>query len=129
MRRQDWPRRLQAFVRARRNMPFAWGTNDCVTLAADWVEECTGVHIEREWTDALSAMREIERRGGLRQAVSDVLGEPIPVTLAQRGDLVLIDLGGRETMAVCVGEYALAASEMGALLHPVSDAVSAWRVA
>lgn len=129
MRREDWPRRLQDFVRARRAMPFEWGSQDCVCLAADWVEDCIGVRIERGWTDAVSAMREIKARGGLRNAVSDVLGPEIDWRIAQRGDVALIVVDGRESMAVCVGEHALGASEHGALLHPMVDAVCAWRVA
>lgn len=133
MRHEDWPRRLQAFVRARRRMPFAWGSNDCSTLAADWVLEATGTDplygMRGGWSDARQAMARIAEMGGLRQAATDLLGPEIAPSLAQRGDVVLIVVGDRETLAVCVGEHALGAADAGALLAPMSDAIAAWRVA
>lgn len=133
MRHEDWPRRLQAFVRERRRMPFAWGSNDCATLAADWVLEATGTDpmygMRGGWSDARQAMARIAELGGLRQATTDRLGPEILPSLAQRGDVVLIVVGDRETLAVCVGEHALGASDAGALLAPMADAVAAWRVA
>ena len=132
MRRQDWPRRLREFVRARRAMPFEWGANDCVTLAADWIEDCTGRVIPRGWTDAVSAMREIKDRGGLQQAVTAELGDPIDWRFAQRGDVVLVVIDARETMSVCVGDHLLVPGEAGGLLHPVTEETMvgavAWRV-
>lgn len=128
MRREDWPRRLQNFIFARRKMPFAWGTNDCVCLAADWLEEATGQAIARDWHDAASAMRALKERGGMQAAVTEVLGEPIDWRLAQRGDIVMIRVEDRESLSVCTGEYVLVAAEDGALLHRIDDAVAAWRV-
>lgn len=132
MRRQDWPRRLQQFCRERRRMPFAWGTNDCATLAADWVLEATGADpmygVRGLWSDARQAMERLAELGGMRQAVTDIMGAEILPTLAQRGDLVLIEIDGRETLAVCVGDHALGSADAGALLAPMSGAVAAWRV-
>lgn len=133
MRRQDWTQRFRDFVRERRSMPFEWGRNDCVLLVADWILEATGIDhvadLRGQWHDALSAMRALEERGGMQAAVTAALGEPIDWRLAQRGDAVLIVVDGRESLAVCAGEYALAASEHGALLAPMVDAVCAWRIA
>lgn len=133
MRHEDWPRRLQAFVRARQRMPFAWGSNDCATLAADWVLEAIGTDpmagIRGQWSDARQALAAIDAMGGLRKATTLALGAEIRPTLAQRGDVVLIVVNGRETLAVCVGGHALGSAEEGALLAPMDDAVAAWRIA
>jgi hypothetical protein len=116
MRRQDWPQRLAEFNVSRRRMPFTWGGNDCVTLAADWIEQATGtdpIADIRGWTDALSAARTIEALGGLEAAITARLGEPIPPAFARRGDVVLLDIAGRETVGVVV---------------PMGVALAAWRV-
>lgn len=132
MRREDWPGRLAAFVEARREMPFAWGAHDCVTMAADWIEQATGVDPIadlRGWDDALSASRTIESLGGLKQAVTDRLGAEIPVAFAQRGDVVLHDETDRPGLGVCVGEwFAAPLEEGGVVLVAMDRAVCAWRV-
>ena len=132
MRHQDWPLRLARFYRARRNVPFAWGANDCCTLAADWVVEATGVDPIadiRGWDDALSASRTLEVLGGMRAAVTARMGGPINWMLAQRGDVVMMTLDGRPTLGVVISEYAIAPGEEGALLVPLGNADCAWRVA
>ena len=131
MRRQDWPERLAAFNQARRRMPFAWGSNDCVTLAADWIEEATGVDPIadiRGWSDALSAGRTIEALGGLEAAITARLGDGIAPAFAQRGDVVLLDIAGRETVGVVYGTHAMGPGEEGAVMVPMSVALAAWRV-
>lgn len=131
MRPQDWPERLSEFYRDRRNRPFEWGENDCCTLAADWVAEITGadpIDDIRGWDDALSAARTIESLGGMRAAVTDRLGEPIDWMLAQRGDVVLLVVNRRDTLGVCMGQFALAPGEDGALLVQMAQAECAWRV-
>ena len=40
-RLDDWPTRLNAFIDAARERPFAWGTWDCCTFAAAAVETVT----------------------------------------------------------------------------------------
>lgn len=131
-RRQDWPRELQVFCRERRSMPFAWGQNDCALLAADWVWRCTGhdpiAHLRGAWHDAVSAARQIDALGGLYNAVTEILGPPISPSFARRGDVALIEIEGRETLSVCVGEHALGPAADGALLAPMTAATAVWIV-
>jgi hypothetical protein len=132
MRHQDWPSRLARFYRARRNTPFAWGTNDCATLAADWVMEATGTDPMagiRGIDNVITAGRTLEALGGMREAVTARLGAPIDWMLAQRGDVVLLMVDGRETLGIVISEYAIAPGGDGALLVPLGGAVCAWRVA
>ena len=80
-RHPDWPERLAAFLEARRDRPFAWGTHDCVLMAADWVLEATGTDpIEGwrgRWSSASQAARMLEQAGGVPGAVTARLGEPL----------------------------------------------------
>lgn len=130
-RLQDWPQRLAEYVEGQRREPFAWGSNDCVTFAADAVEHMTGAdpiaHLRGEWSTALEAARVIERLGGLREAVSDIWGAEIPPAYAQRGDWVLLEQEGRQLVGVCVGEAAAAPGDAGVVLVPMTAALAAWR--
>jgi hypothetical protein len=127
----DWQLRLQAFVRARRHVPFAWGVNDCALFAADYVEAVTGEVAcpdLRAHTSARDALRTLEKAGGVRAIATRALGEPIPVAYATVGDVVVIAAGKREALAVCNGDTALAPGPDGVSVVSMRQALAAWRV-
>lgn len=41
-RHANWSRRLGDFLKERRSMPFAWGSNDCLAFAGAAVHALTG---------------------------------------------------------------------------------------
>lgn len=103
MRADDWPERLEAFL-AVRDRPFAWGPQDCVTFAADWVVECLGFDPAarwRGWTNAREAVRAIEAAGGLEAGWAAQL-QPIPPAFAGRGDIGLVRVGRARLASVIV---------------------------
>lgn len=38
---KGWEKRLETFIRSRADIPFAWGSNDCVSFTADCIKEMT----------------------------------------------------------------------------------------
>lgn len=130
-RREDWPERLHDFIARRACTPFAWGVQDCCRFAADAVLEMTGTdpmadlrdYASRESADALLA-----RLGGLAAAVRGVLGKPIPPALAQRGDVVLVEVGDAKAMGICLGDVIAAPGPSGLQYAPLDDARVAWRI-
>jgi hypothetical protein len=127
----DWQLRMQAFVRERRNMPFAWGTNDCALFAADFVEAITGervCHELRGHEDVRQAMRALSLIGGVRSLATLALGEPVAVSFASVGDVVVIQAGKREALSVCNGGAALAPGPDGVVAVSMQQALAAWRV-
>jgi hypothetical protein len=132
-RRQDWPERLAEYVEARIDSPFAWGTNDCVTFAMDAVQLMTGVDpiasIRGTWDSPLAAVQAMEPFGGTaRGVVTAFMGESIDPRTARRGDVVLVENGGREVTAVCIGSHAAGPGVEGLLMVPMVDAIAAWEV-
>jgi hypothetical protein len=132
MRLEDWPERLAAFVESRRSTPFEWGSNDCVTFAADCVNAITEVDhlgsLRGQWGTAQEAHKALLPYGGLLKAAESVLIEPVPVLMAQRGDVVLFDSSGRDTLGICLGVHVVAPGETGLVFSPVSLASMAWRI-
>lgn len=128
MRREDWPERLYDYVESRRDVPFGWATNSCASFAAGAVEAMTdgAVPLPAFATAAEAAALLAER--ALRDRVGDVMGPEIVPAFAQRGDLVLIDIEGRESVAVCLGLDAVGPGTAGIVLVPMSSAVAAWGV-
>lgn len=132
MRREDWAERLFALIDARHDTPFAWGLHDCCTFAADAVREMTGVDpiadVRGAWDDEISALRLLTKHGGIEALASARLGERVAPAFAQRGDVVLHTLTGREALGVCVGDRFAAVGDVGLEFVRMSFATLAWRV-
>lgn len=129
----DWQIRYEAFLLERTNVPFVWGANDCATFAADCVMAITGIDPApkglRKHTTALQASRVLKRHGGLSGIATAALGEPVPVSQAQVGDVLLVPMQGREALAICNGATAFGPSAYGLTSVDVGTALKCWRVA
>lgn len=132
IRRPDWPEQLAAFIDARRYAPFAWNTNDCATFAFDAVRAMTDTDaiadLRGRWKTARGAATVLNRLGGMQTAATARLGEPKPATFAQRGDVVLVTTGGRDSLAICTGMVAAGAGVEGVVWLPMTQARLAWSV-
>src|SRR4051812_1466291 len=112
MRSETWDTDLMKFIASRERTPFQWGVHDCTLFAVDCAHAMTGIdHAAnyRGYSDEAGAADIIRQAGSLRQLVPDNMGPEIPVKMARRGDWVLIEQGGREALAVCLGVVAVAA--------------------
>ena len=132
MRRQSWPERLSDYFDARRDMPFAWGTgengNDCASFAAGAIEAMTGNAPALPAYEGAAGAARVMDDGSVRERCEALYGAVIPVSFAQRGDLVLMLMEGRETLAICEGDYLAGPGETGMLFVPRTLGVCAWRV-
>jgi hypothetical protein len=100
-------RAYHTFLLERAHTPFAWGTNDCASFAADGILAMTGVDIAADfrgkYTDESSALEAIKTIAG-GTTIADAaaycaakhnLAEWKYPLLAKRGDLVVFTAGGR----------------------------------
>lgn len=137
-RYDDWPDRLAAFLEARRRAPFAWGTNDCVTFAADGVQQ-----LRRDAVDIIAADRGawatendaealLASRGGLEAALAELAAvaglQEIPPPRASRGDLVLARVGNQVLAGLVNGSTVAVTGADGLQFVPARMAFRAWRV-
>lgn len=93
-----WEKRLNAVVAKHQALPSEYGVSDCYLIADDGVEALTG---ERMYPDAIGYKTEAGAGKKLRQHgfanVKDAFAakfSEIPVALAQRGDIGVIDRDG-----------------------------------
>jgi len=129
-----WEQRLTVFLARAQATPFAWGENDCATLAIGAVEAVTGVDLALRlprWFSPLSAIRALHAAGALSATdfFADRLPE-IPVASAHRGDLVLPD-DPRDLLAcpaVLTGVGAQSLDEHGPVVMPRELARRAFKV-
>jgi len=129
----DWQLRLEALMCERVQAPFAWGTNDCATFAADCVQAMTGVRLLPELRghdSERTALRALAEHGGLQAIATRALGEPVAPLMAAVGDIVLVPTQrlGELALAVCNGTVALCPGPDGLAPAAMSQAVAAWKV-
>lgn len=134
VRLENWPSLLAAFLADEK--PFSWGSRDCCLFAADAVVCITGIDpaidFRGRYTTAKGAARVLKKYGGLEGAVERITLDhgmmEIPVAMAQRGDVVLIDspLG----LALAIVNLAGSVSGQGTdgIQHyEIDRALRAWR--
>ena len=134
MRYHNWPETLAAFLESRRDLPFAWGANDCCLFVADAVEAITGIDAAApyrgRYSTAAGAYRALKKygTGAIADAWSAHFTE-IPTHEIGRGDVVLFDNAGELASAISFGRKLWAVTDHGLITLPLSHAVRAWRVA
>lgn len=131
-RLHDWQTRFAEFARARRSQPFEWGGNDCFLFAMDCAQEITGEdpcpHLRGLHASALQASRELRKRGGMAAVATSVFGEPVAPLMANVGDVVLVDMDGREAFGICNGTSVIGPGPKGLASCGMGFAKAAWRV-
>lgn len=118
---------LPAYIAARLETPFAWGSNDCVSFAIGWVEIATGHSLlpTKMWQSELQAARIIKQQGGLFAVLEKNFTRLKHPNYAQNGDLVLVD-GDRPTVYLVSGARIVAPGESGLVFRPRREAQHAW---
>lgn len=130
----DWQLRLDALVHERTRARFAWGSNDCALFAADAVHAVTGHDLAAglRGLGARQALRHVQRVGGMCHLVPAALAPLTHTSLAQEGDIALVQQPGRGAkqlaLGVVVGEYVIGPSSSGLMAAPMRNAVQVWGV-
>ncbi|EDC1758919.1 hypothetical protein BH468_23725, partial [Salmonella enterica subsp. enterica serovar Senftenberg] len=103
MKHPDWHNRLITVIRAAEKRPFLWGSHDCCLFAADCVQAMCGEDFAEGWRGTydseMGAKKAILRGGGSLEKVFARYLDEVPVKLAQRGDIAIVENSG----ARCAG--------------------------
>lgn len=131
MRLVDWQSRLAKVMREAQARPFAWGSHDCVTFAAECVEAVTGVDriadVRTAWADERQAIRLLVSGGGLLELVQARMGLRLPsALLAQPGDVGVCMQGQRPALCVCGGVNWHMPARDGLATLTVDQVLGAW---
>ena len=112
---------------------FDWARWNCCHFASEWVRRAEGwspMSGLPQMKSQTTAHRLLGQLGGLREAWTKQLGrEPILPTLAQSGDIVLVEAYGTEAVGICAGRTAAVLTLEHGLAHvSMSEAKAAWRL-
>lgn len=131
-KKTNWTLALHQQIAQFNDKPFAWGTHDCCTFAADCVLAMTGVdHLAAHrggYKTAVGAARRLAKVGGIEAGMTALLGESIAPAFAQRGDVVCFSSPLGDTAGICMGTHIAAAGLSGITHTPMMQAYKAWRV-
>ena len=130
--------RLSFFLEAAIQRPFLWGQTDCFILATDWVNENAGKDVfakynfRKHYKTPLGAVR-CYRKFNFKtiQDVWENFLNPVPVTLAKRGDICLSKIEGFTMPAtgIVVDKFLSAfQSEKGLSFQPTENATNFYQV-
>lgn len=128
-RKGNWSQAFSEFLRARADMPFAWGGNDCCSFAAAGIEAMTGADLMRgvpDYSNAAEAARILMRP--LEDWLDERLNRMSAPAFAQRGDVGLIVIDGRRSLALVDGHYLYGAGDRKMARVERVAAIMAWAV-
>lgn len=131
MKHPDWHNRLIAVIRAAEKRPFLWGEHDCCLFAADCAEAMTGDNFADGWRgtyDSETGAKKALLRGGgsLEKVLAKYLAE-VPVKMAQRGDIAVVENAGTRCAGVIYGGAVWVPGETGLVCLRIKP-LSTWRV-
>jgi hypothetical protein len=138
MKLNGWEKLLDEFFISRRDTPFAWGANDCVLFAADAVVAMTGTdfagQFRGKYATATAADSTLRDAGyaSILHAVADKLKDfkAVDWKYAGRGDVVLFELDGRQTLGIVAldGRTIFGPGVSGIERFPLKQATQAWKL-
>jgi hypothetical protein len=148
-RYSNWPTRLHLLIQNSKDVPFDWGRRNCGLFVTQWIREATGVDLGAPFlgkaTDEASA-EAIFLNGfsgptalgdfAASIAAANSIAEVLPVTYAQRGDVVWVDNStalnpsayGALGVVSTDGKNAVCMSEKGTVRVHMQHWKRAWRI-
>lgn len=137
MRCEDWPEKLDSYIKENLNKPFSYAENDCCTFASEIIKIMTGKDIMEgmrgKYKDKESGYKVMKRfAGGLigtfKKTMEKYSFEEIPPLMAQRGDVVIYETEMGDTVGICIGDKIITPGENGIISNPIFEGKMAWRI-
>lgn len=131
-KREDWVDKMWLAIKDSEDEHFEWGKHDCCLFSAKVVDAMSDSNFLQKllnsYSDDKSALEFIKSFGSLREATASFLGAEAPLSFMQRGDVVLFDNDGRETLGICIGSTIASVGETGAVVVAKSHAICRWSI-
>ena len=131
MRVANWPDVLAKEIDGSLEAPFIWGKNDCCQFVARITTALTDVDrrdLFPTYSSEEEARKIVEGLGGFIPLLSKAFGESKHPAFADRGDVVLVDMGMGPQPAICLGVWCVAPTAKGLAKRMTDSATHAWSV-
>jgi hypothetical protein len=135
MRKQDWEKRLAAYLDHERNTPFVWGHNDCMAFSA----KAAILILERDVssqlkdysaTDEKTANDVIEKYGSIGAIFDRHYKRRVNWKSIKRGDICTVDFYGTIAAGVLdtTGRKIACKTLAGLVFVPISKITAVWDI-
>lgn len=130
----NWPERLGDFLTEAHRRPYDPLTWNCALFVFGAIEAQTGTNPAKRFArngvlrDEKHMQQIIAKHGGVRGIATRVLGEPIPIFQARRGDLIVAEGEDDETLGVMDSARAVVLARDGLSRLRLDKARAAWSV-
>ncbi len=137
MRKQNWPELLKNGIESWKEIPFQWGTADCVQfayrVAAEYVDYDLPERLGAvDFTDEYDAQKYFMREyGGKLENIFDRALKRRPSALhAQQGDIVIAQNENQDISGIVApgGRFVAVKAKKGLFYLPFSAVKTAWAV-
>lgn len=132
-KQHNWPTALHRLIIDNQNTPFAWGTFDCCTFAADAVKAQTGIDPDEpyrgKYSTSAGALKIMKQSGAgdIESTMRQQLGEPVDVS-PSRGDICLFEGENGPTAGVYASGVIWSPGEKGLVAHRNPNVLHVWRI-
>lgn len=124
---------VSAVIQGEMAKPYTYGKSDCFFLALAVIDAIQGTKLRKEYSGIYTTFRGAQTAMRKRKfkSIGDLFTkhlEPIAPAMAVLGDVVVLEVNGREHSAICTGGQFLTRVEGGQSVHSLVDVKSAFRV-
>lgn len=135
MRIHDWPEKLHARIQEAKTQAYVLGTHDCALFVCDCIKDMTGIDYFEKYRGtyttvigAAKVMRQKANVDNIEELATSWWGEPIPLSQASRGDVIILEHDGIESFGIVVGTHAVFLNENGIIPIVVNKCKAAWKI-
>jgi hypothetical protein len=131
MRVHEWWPKLLDFIAENRARPRQYGVWDCWQFTGGGVFIMTDVDYRERfpaYASLVEGARILAERGGAEAMMTELFGPAKHVAFAQRGDIVVVDLGEGLAGGLCLGVETATVSPGGIETVPTLSGAAAWTV-
>lgn len=128
MRVNKWTLALVAEIERSQRLPFKYGEHDCLQFAGRCVKAITGVDHAESFGSYDDPAELLSRHNGVEGILTTIFGEPVHVSQAADGDIVMAGFGSMFSAGVCFGGKFFFVKESGGLIPvPRRLLIGCWK--
>ncbi|PCI03433.1 MAG: hypothetical protein COB78_10775 [Hyphomicrobiales bacterium] len=124
---------VNSVILAEMAKPYSYGCSDCFFLALAVIDRLQNTKLKKKYSGIYTTFSGAQKAMRKRKfkSIGDLFAkhlEQIAPAMARLGDVVVLEVDGKEHSAICTGGAFLTRVEGGTSIHSLADVKSAFKV-